>query len=298
MPDYIHTPVMPDKVLRRLDPRPGDIVVDGTTGFAGHASLLARAIGATGRLVCFDRDPEALERARIVLGGASCAVDFVNLPYECMTRELRKLGIPRVNRILLDLGVSSLQLDKPERGFSFLRDGPLDMRMNQTEGKTAADIVNAWPEDKLKLLFRTLGEERHAGRFARTIAEQREKQSITTTGELASLIERAAPPRGKTHPATRVFQALRMRVNDELGTLSRGLAAAGKALAPGGRLAVLTFHSLEDRLVKKTFVRWEELGLATPVTRKAIACGRDEALENRRARSAKLRVAEKKGGIW
>ena len=290
---YSHLPVMPDLVMRYLDPRPGQTVVDGTVGLGGHSSLFADAVGESGRLICFDRDPEALARARQTLSRAPCRVDFVNRTYEHMVRELHALGISRVDRAFMDLGVSSLQLDKPERGFSFMRDGPLDMRMNQTEGESAADIVNSWPEEKLFQLFKTLGEERFSGRIAKRIAENRRQGSITTTGELSGLIADAVPFRGKINPATRVFQALRMQVNDELGTLSRGLAAAGKMLAPGGRLAVLTFHSLEDRLVKKTFARWEEMGLATPVTRKAVSCGREEARVNRRARSAKLRTVEK-----
>jgi 16S rRNA (cytosine1402-N4)-methyltransferase len=290
---YTHLPVMPDRVLELLDPRPGETAVDGTVGLGGHSRLLGAALGETGRLVCFDRDPEALALAGASLSTLACGVCFVNTPYEFMAEELARLGMPGANRVFLDLGVSSLQLDKPERGFSFMRDGPLDMRMNQSEGESAADIVNSWPEAELARLFKTLGEERFPGRIAKSIAEKRSSGSISTTGELSALIAEAVPYRGKNNPATRVFQALRMQVNDELGTLSRGLAAAGKALAPGGRLAVLTFHSLEDRLVKKTFARWEEMGLAELVTRKAVSCGREEAVVNRRARSAKLRVTEK-----
>ncbi len=295
MPEYSHLPVMTDPVLRLLAPGAGQTVLDGTVGLGGHSLLFADAVGSEGRLICFDRDAEALARARERLASAICRVDFVHAAYERMAEALPGLGLEAggVDRVFLDLGVSSLQLDKPERGFSFMRDGPLDMRMNQEEGESAADIVNAWPEEKLAELFRTLGEERFAGRIAKSIAEKRASMSITSTGELSALIADAVPFRGKVHPATRVFQALRMRVNDELGTLSRGLAAAGKVLAGGGRLGVLTFHSLEDRLVKKTFLRWEEMGLAAPVVRKAVCCSREEARANRRARSAKLRVMEK-----
>ena len=210
-----------------------------------------------------------------------------------MDREVPRLGLPFVQRILMDLGVSSLQLDKPERGFSFMRDGPLDMRMNQEAGRTAADIVNSWPGERLRELFKTLGEERFSGRIAKRIVEKRALGPIETTGELSRLAEEAVPFRGKTHPATRIFQALRMEVNDELGSLTRGLAAAGRLLAPGGRLAVLTFHSIEDRVVKRTFLRWRDLGAVRLVTTKAEACGREEAANNRRARSAKLRVVER-----
>ncbi len=292
--NYSHTPVMTAEILSLLNPLPGQTILDATTGLAGHATLLANAIGATGQLVCCDRDPEAIAQAQANLAQLPCAQHFINQPYEHMTQALQTLCIDRVDRILMDLGVSSLQLDKPERGFSFMRNGPLDMRMDQTQGVTAAHIVNAWPERQLKKLFQTLGEERFSGRIAKRIAETRRNRSIETTEELSALVEEAVPFRGKIHPATRIFQALRMEVNDELGTLSRGLAAAGKALAPGGRLAVLTFHSLEDRLVKKTFIRWKELGLATLLTPKAVAPGQEEMRTNRRARSAKLRAVEKK----
>lgn len=210
-----------------------------------------------------------------------------------MDKALADLGVTGAGAVLLDLGVSSLQLDKPERGFSFMRDGPLDMRMRQGSGPSARDIVNGWPEERLAALFRELGEERFSRRLAKSIVEKRLSRPIETTGELSKLVEESVPRRGRIHPATRLFQALRMEVNDELGTLSRGLAAAGRVLAPGGRLAVLTFHSLEDRLVKKTFLRWRGLGLTIPVTAGAEACGREEALANRRARSAKLRVVER-----
>ncbi len=290
---YTHIPVMPGASLRLLDPRPGDVVVDGTVGLGGHSRLFGQAIGAGGRLVCFDRDPEALAAAEKNLDDLPCRRDYVNRPYEHMVPAAAELGLDGVDRVFLDLGVSSLQLDKPERGFSFMRDGPLDMRMNQAAGVTAADIVNSWPEERLRELFTRLGEERFSGRLAKRIAEARALRPIDTTGALSALAAEASPFRGKTHPATRIFQALRMEVNDELGTLSRGLAAAGKLLRPGGRLAVLTFHSLEDRVVKKTFLRWRELGAAELVNARAVACGRDEAAANRRARSAKLRAVVK-----
>lgn len=291
---YTHLPVMPAESLALLAPGPGQTVVDGTVGLGGHSLLFGRAVGPEGRLVCFDRDPEALARAGEALACLPCKKDFINAPFENMGGETAALGIPAVDRIFLDLGVSSLQLDKPERGFSFMRDGPLDMRMNQGAGRSAADIVNSWPEERLRELFITLGEERFSGRLAKTIAAARALRPIETTGELSKLAESAVPGRGKTHPATRMFQALRMEVNDELGTLSRGLAAAGRLLRPGGRLAVLTFHSLEDRLVKRTFLRWRDLGAAALVNSHAVSCGREEAVANRRARSAKLRVVERK----
>lgn len=290
---YIHLPVMPAETLELLDPRPGEVAVDGTVGLGGHAVLVGERLGPGGRLVCFDRDPEALALAGARLASLPCRCDFINRPYELLGQTLAELDIGAVNRVMLDLGVSSLQLDKPERGFSFMRDGPLDMRMDPANRLTAAIIVNAWPEERLAGIFHSLGEERFSRRLAKCIVEARAKKPIETTGELSRLAERAVPRRGRTHPATRMFQGLRLAVNDELGTLSRGLAEAGRALAPGGRLAVLTFHSLEDRLVKRTFLKWRELGAAKLVNARALAPSREETRANRRARSAKLRVAEK-----
>ena len=291
--EYGHLPVMPERIVELLGPGEGKVVVDGTVGLGGHSLLLGEKLGESGRLVCFDRDPEAIALATARLAGLPCRKDFVNRPYEFMVEELARLGVPGADCILMDLGVSSLQLDKPERGFSFMRDGPLDMRMNQEAGPSARDIVNTWPEERLVHIFQTLGEERFSRRLAKSIVEARADKPIETTGELSRLVEETVPFRGRIHPATRIFQALRLETNDELGTLSRGLAAAGRVLKPGGRLAVLTFHSLEDRLVKRTFLRWRDLGAARLVTAGAESCTRAEAVKNRRARSAKLRVVEK-----
>ncbi len=289
----VHLPVMPAEVLELLAPQSGDAAVDGTTGMGGHSGLIGEKIGPEGRLICFDRDAEALAIARDNLAGLACRRDFVNQPFECMERELARLEAVPVRRILLDLGVSSMQLDRAERGFSFMRDGPLDMRMDRKGGLSARDIVNSWPEERLRHILEVLGEERFSRRLAKSIVEAREKRPIETTGELSALALAAVPRRGKIHPATRLFQALRMQTNDELGGLSRGLAAAGRVLAPGGRLAVITFHSLEDRLVKRTFLRWRELGAAELVNAKAVLPGREETRGNPRARSAKLRVVER-----
>ena len=291
--EYGHVSVMVGEVMENLQPRPGDIAVDGTTGLGGHARVVASTLGPMGRMVCFDRDAEALRAASANLAGLECRLDYVNRPFEAISDELARLGIKGVDRILLDLGVSSLQLDKAERGFSFMRDGPLDMRMDQAHGDNASTLVNRLSVEELSDIFSKFGEERFSLRIAKRIVEKRGEKPITTTGELSLIVSSAVPGRGRTHPATRVFQALRMAVNDELGTLSRGLAGAGRMLNPGGRLAVLTFHSLEDRLVKRVFIRWKELGVAKLVNAKAISCSRDEARTNRRARSAKLRVVER-----
>lgn len=290
---YGHVPVMIREVMDCLAPGSGDTTVDGTTGLGGHACAIGAVLGPAGRLVCFDRDPEALAAAAANMADLECRCDFVNRSFEDIPSELERLGIAGAKRILFDLGVSSLQLDKPERGFSFMRDGPLDMRMDQSCGVTASDLVNRLTVEELAGIFYELGEERFSLRIAKRIAEKRSEKSITTTGELSLIVTSAKPGRSRIHPATRVFQALRMAVNDELGALSRGLAGAGKALAPGGRLAVLTFHSLEDRLVKRVFGRWRELGIVRLVNAKPLSCCREEALANRRARSAKLRVVEK-----
>ncbi|MDR2390936.1 MAG: 16S rRNA (cytosine(1402)-N(4))-methyltransferase RsmH [Planctomycetota bacterium] len=290
---YRHLPVMPVEVMKNLSPRNGDVAVDGTTGLGGHSRLIGQALGSTGRLICLDRDSHAMEMARAGLADLSCHVDFVNQVFEFMDRELEHLELPGAECILLDLGVSSLQLDSPERGFSFLRDGPLDMRMGWNASETARDIVNNWSEDRLARLFAELGEERFSRRLARCIVERRTIRPIETTIELSELATRSVPRKGRTHPATRMFQAIRMRVNDELGCLSRGLAAAGRALAPGGRLAVLSYHSLEDRLTKRTFTRWRDMGLVKWAMDGAAVPSREEIEVNPRARSAKLRVVER-----
>lgn len=289
---YQHTPVLAAEVMEHLAPQPGDTVLDATVGLGGHSVLLAKAIGASGWLIGLDRDTSALERARAALATAPCRVDLVHCRFGDMRRALHDLKVRHVDRLLLDFGVSSPQLDDPGRGFSFRNDGPLDMRMDQSTGQTAEDLINLWSEEELAKIFQELGEERFSHRFAKTIAAARRQKPIKTTGELAALLARAAPSRGKIHPATRVFQALRMIVNDEIGEIRRGLISAVRVVRPGGRIAVITFHSGEDRLAKSAFRAWQERGVAEPCHKKAIACGRVEMLENRRARSAKLRVTE------
>ncbi|MDR1535121.1 MAG: 16S rRNA (cytosine(1402)-N(4))-methyltransferase RsmH [Planctomycetota bacterium] len=284
---------MPAEVVEALAVRPGDTVVDGTAGLGGHAHLLGSLIGKGGRLLCFDRDPQTLELARARLSGLACRVDFINLPFEFMDREFRRLGLSGADRIVLDLGVSSVQLDSPERGFSFQRNGPLDMRMNPAGELTAGGIVNTWSKERLSRLFLKFGEEPFSRRLAKSIVEARAIRPIETTGELAELAIKSIPVRGRIHPATRMFQAIRICVNDELGCLSRGLAAAGRTLAPKGRMAVISFHSLEDRLVKRTFMRWREMGLAKWALPGGLPPGREEVRLNPRSRSAKLRAVER-----
>jgi len=306
---FIHNPVMVEEVLAALGPKPGGTYADGTLGSGGHAAALLRASAPTGWLFGCDRDGDALEATR------------ERLAAEFMSRfELRRGNFAELtdwvptgscDSVLLDLGVSSPQLDRAERGFSFQQDGPLDMRMDARQVLTAAALVNSASVEELAKIFRDNGDETDARRIARAIEHDRRVQRFDTTRQLAELIERIAQRRGrKVHPATRVFQALRIAVNDEIGSLRRGLAGAVQLLKPGGRLAVITFHSLEDRVVKE-FGREQARDYVAPgevdvpelrqprtpvlrlVTRKAICAGDAEVAANPRARSAQLRVFEK-----
>jgi 16S rRNA (cytosine1402-N4)-methyltransferase len=284
-----HVPVMLREVLELLDPQPGQVVVDATVGAGGHARAILDRIGATGRLIGIDQDPDMLSRAAHALSGGP--VVLVQRNFEDLRAVLDELEIPAVDRILADVGFSSDQLADPRRGFSFQSEGPLDMRLDPTGGQPAHQLVNRLGERELADIFWTYGEERHSRRVARRIAEARQKTPIMTTTQLADLV-RACVPRSRKHPidpATRVFQALRIAVNDELGALERFLEAAPGCLKAGGRIAVISFHSLEDRLVKQAFRRRPEL--FTDLTRKPLQASVEESRSNPRARSAKLRVA-------
>ncbi len=308
MPEFIHKPVMLAEVLAALRPVPGGRYADGTIGGAGHAAAILAASSPNGWLFGCDRDGAAVEAARARLAG--CAGRF-----EIRQGNFAELAgwVPAgsCDGVLLDLGVSSPQLDEAERGFSFQQDGPLDMRFDIRQGLTAAKLVNEAGADELAKIFWELGGERGARRLARAIVQEREHRRFETTGQLAGLIERLAPRRGKPkHPATKVFQAIRMAVNDEIGSLERGLAGALTILKPGGRFVVITFHSLEDRMVK-AFGRARARdyafsgGMDVPelreprapelkwVQRKAVRPGAAELAANPRSRSAQLRVIEK-----
>lgn len=303
--DEYHLPVLLEETVSALRPVHGRRIVDGTLGGGGHTSVLLRH-GA--EVVGFDRDPDAIAAAKDRC--ADYKDRFVALRSNfCRFGEiLAEIGLSKVDGVLFDLGVSSHQLDTPERGFSFQHDGPLDMRMNPNAPLTAADLVNSADEAELKRIFQEFGEERASKKIAHAIVEARRDSAFETTAQLAGLIEKIKPRRGRIHPATNVFQALRIEVNDEMGALHAGLEAAVEWLKPGGRLAVITFHSLEDRIVKN-FMRdrsrqlldrpeWPEprpnpdyaLKL---VQRKAVKPSKVETAENPRARSAKLRVAER-----
>jgi 16S rRNA (cytosine1402-N4)-methyltransferase len=292
-----HVPVLLEESLNFLNVRAGGVVVDATLGFGGHSAAICRRLGPAGRLVAFDRDEQAMElaKARLAglaeeLGGEMPTVEFVGRPFS----EIAEVVSPgTLDGLLADFGVSSMQLDGVHRGFSFRSDGPLDMRMDTRSGLTAEQVVNQADEEDLANLIYEFGEERRSRRIARAIVRAR---PVTTTAELARVISAVAPPiKGeKIHPATKTFQALRIRVNDELGeiqTLLRSVTgSAGSLLKPGGRVVMISFHSLEDRLVKDSFRESARLGELEILTKKPVTASEQEALRNPRARSAKLRA--------
>jgi len=293
----LHEPVMVAQVLEHLEPARGGIFVDCTVGLGGHTRALLEA-GAS-RVIGFDRDPAALEQARGALDAYADRVALVHSDYRRLTEVLDGLGIGAVDGLLADLGLSSMQLDTPGRGFSFRRDDPLDMRMDTSSGATAAEWIAGADEQTLADVIYQFGEERHARRVARGIVAARGRAAIETTGQLADIVRRAVPRKGysRIDPATRTFQAIRIRVNRELEGLDVFLSDAAKRLAPGGRMAVITFHSLEDRVVKHTLRGMQaagEVGIKVRTKRPEVP---DEAEieRNPRARSAKLRAAERAG---
>ena len=286
--DAGHVPVLLDETLELLAVRSGGLWVDGTLGLGGHAEAVLRATAPDGRLVGFDRDAEALERARARLLPFGARVRLEHADY----REIpERLGEERASGILLDLGVSSLQLDDAERGFSFQREGPLDMRMDRSRRGTASELVNRMRESELADLIHELGEEPFSRRIARAIVRAREQAPIETTTRLAEIVRRAAPRsrRPGFHPATRTFQALRIRVNRELDGLGEAIERAAACLRSGGRIVVIAFHSLEDRAAKHAFRALAGRGFSL-LTRKPLRPGEAELRRNPRARSARLRA--------
>jgi 16S rRNA (cytosine1402-N4)-methyltransferase len=305
-----HVPVLANEVRESLAVRPGDTVVDATFGAGGHAALLAADLQGRGKLIAVDRDPTARTYFERFEKRAGVQARLLRGDFGVVLAQLAENGV-QADAILLDLGVSSMQLDRPERGFSYSVDAPLDMRMDTSEDLSARDIVNDWPERELMTIFRRYGEERYAKQIARAIVRRRKEQPFERTGELVDTIKGAipAPARfGEGHPAKRVFQALRIAVNDELGALQAALPAALEMLRPGGRLAVISFHSLEDRLVKQ-FLREKERGCTCPpdfpvcvcghepelraIERRPVRAGAAEVAANPRAASARLRAAVK-----
>ena len=307
---YSHRPVLLDECIEGLRIRPGGLYLDGTLGRAGHSREIARRL-TTGRLVCVDRDQAALDAAQDRLAGCLDKVELIHGNFGDLAELLDGRGLGPFDGMLFDLGVSSPQLDDPERGFSYMHDAPLDMRMDRSEALTAAIVVNEWPQEELKRILWQSGEERYAPQIAGAIARRRADKPIGTTLELVEVIRGAMPAqalREKQHPAKRSFQAIRIAVNDELAAVDRMLQAAVPRLSPGGRLAVISFHSLEDRIVKNALAAFARGCTCPPdfpvcvcgktpqvrlVNRKPILSGEAELNENPRARSAKLRLAEK-----
>lgn len=307
---YGHYSVLLDECIQALNIRSDGVYVDGTLGMGGHSEQIARRLTA-GRLIAIDRDERAIERASRRLEPYRDKITFVHANFCELEAILNELGVDRVDGMLFDLGVSSPQLDETERGFSYMTDAPLDMRMDERDKLTAWFVVNRWPEEKLKKILFDFGEERHAARIAAAIVEHRAAKPIDTTLELVETIKSAMPAaalREKQHPAKRSFQAIRIAVNDELAAISELMSCAANRLNTGGRLAVISFHSLEDRIVKNAIASMEN-GCTCPrefpvctcgfvqtmksVNRKPITPSEAEISENPRSRSAKLRVAER-----
>ena len=308
--EFTHYSVLLQECLDGLNIRPDGIYLDGTLGRAGHSSQIAQRL-TTGTLICVDRDQAALDAAQVRLAPWMDRVRLVHSNFAEIDSILDGLGIDRVDGMLFDLGVSSPQLDDSSRGFSYMADAPLDMRMDRSEGLTAADVVNTWSRDELRRILLQYGEERYAGLIAAAIERYRETKPIETTLELVDIIKGAMPGKAlkeKQHPAKRSFQAIRIAVNDELTAVDRMIRAAVPRLNPGGRLAIITFHSLEDRIVKTGIAEFSrgctcppdfpvcvcgKTPDLKPVNKKPILPSEQELTENPRSRSAKLRVAEK-----
>ena len=308
--EFTHRPVLLEECIQALNIRPDGVYLDGTLGRAGHSREIARRL-TTGRLICVDRDQAALDAAQERLAPWRERVSLVHSNFSEIDAILDSLNLPAVDGMLFDLGVSSPQLDDASRGFSYMADAPLDMRMDQTGVLTARTVVNEWSREELRRIFSQYGEERYASLIAAAIERRRQEKPIETTLELADLIRSAMPAKArkeKQHPAKRCFQAIRIAVNDELSAVDRMLHAAVPRLNPGGRLAVISFHSLEDRIVKNVLAEFARGCICPPdfpvcvcgrtpqmklVGRKPIVASEQELEENPRARSAKLRVAEK-----
>ena len=309
--EYTHLPVLLQPCIDALNIKPDGIYVDGTLGRAGHSREIAKRLNEEGRLICIDRDQAALDAAPGRLGELMDRVTLVHGNFGDIADILDRLSIERVDGMLFDLGVSSPQLDDASRGFSYMQDAPLDMRMDQSSELNAYEVINHWPEEELKQILWRYGEERYAPAIARAIVQKRSDKPVETTLELVDVIKGAMPPaalREKQHPAKRSFQAIRIAVNDELGAVEKMVSDAVPRLNVGGRLAIISFHSLEDRIVKTGMAEFAKGCTCPPdfpvcvcgktpeiklTPRKPIVADNRELNENPRARSAKLRVAEK-----
>lgn len=308
--DFSHKSVLLKETIEGLNVRKGKIYLDGTLGGAGHSYEILKKLDGTGLLIGIDQDEEALKAAREKLSDFK-NVEFFNLNYIDFEKALDELGIDKIDGVLLDIGVSSYQFDNPERGFSYRFDAPLDMRMDKTLKISAKEIVNTYSEGEITQIIKDFGEEKWASRISKFIVEERKNNSINTTFDLVEIIKNAIPAsarRNGPHPAKRTFQALRIEVNKELDVLKNSIDKFVKRLNPGGRIAIITFHSLEDRIVKNSFKYLEKDCICPPtspictcdkkreikiITRKPITASEDELKENNRSHSAKLRIAEK-----
>lgn len=309
--DFEHISVLPEEVIEGLSIKPNGIYVDCTLGGAGHSSMIASKLNREGHLIGIDQDEDAIKAASERLKNFECKIDIVHSNFKYLEDVLNKLNIQYIDGILFDLGVSSYQLDEADRGFSYMQDAPLDMRMNKEQAFSAYDVVNEYDEEKLYYIFKTYGEERWGKRIAQFIVEQRKEKSIETTGELVDIVRRAIPAavrkKATGHPAKRIFQAIRIEVNNELGILENTFRTAVNHLNKNGRIAVITFHSLEDRITKNVFKELSRGCICPPqlpvcmcnhkpeikLCSKAIKPSKHEMKDNSRSKSAKLRVAEK-----
>lgn len=302
---FEHTSVMPQEVLKVLEPQPNGIYLDCTLGGGGHSKKIGELLDERGMLIGIDQDVEAIEAAKKNLSALKCKVEIVHGNFSKLENILDSLHVEKIDGVVFDLGVSSHQIDTAERGFSYMSNAPLDMRMNRAQKFSAADVINTYDEERLVKIFSEYGEERFSKRIAAAIVKAR---PIETTGELVKIIENSAPHiKNGGHPAKRIFQAVRIEVNNELGILSGAITSAVKRLKVGGRIAIITFHSLEDRIVKNTFKNLAQ-GCICPKNFPVCVCGHkaeikilskartatsDELQKNSRAKSAKLRAAEK-----
>ncbi|MCA9405980.1 MAG: 16S rRNA (cytosine(1402)-N(4))-methyltransferase RsmH [Candidatus Omnitrophica bacterium] len=291
-----HIPVMLNEVLTYLALKSGGVYVDGTLGMGGHSEAILERIGSSGRLIALDRDAQSMALAKERLDCYKQHSTFVHDNFKNIETILKDIGVNYVDGILLDLGISSFQLDNPQRGFSFREDGPLDMRMDQESHVSAFDLVNSLSEKELSSILKDYGEERWHHRIARSLVTQRVLEPIRTTQELERIVVKSMPygrKRTRIHPATRTFQAFRIAVNRELDSLEDGIKKCANCLKMNGRLVIISFHSLEDRIVKKTFKEWVKSGAFKELTKKPISPTEAETKNNPRARSARLRAVEK-----
>lgn len=293
----MHIPVLLQEVVSGLQARKGEVILDATVGGGGHSEALCKSVGNGATFICLDADKDAIDRSRERLTGCGCSFLFYETNYRHLDVALSALGVSGINRALFDLGLSSFQLEESGRGFSFMRDEPLLMTFGKEAGEetlTAHTLVNEWSEETLATILESYGEERQAKRIAARIVESRKQKPIATTSELASIVLSVVKKKGKIHPATKTFQALRIAVNDEFQGLKEGLRKAWDALLPEGRIAVISFHSMEDRVVKNFFREQGRQGAGTVITKKPLVPGEKERNENPRSRSAKLRIIEKR----